>query len=419
MPFFVGIALTGLSAGSPISIEVISNEEENYTHSFQEKILDSTNLVSTFEKIASSIPVPFACPVTLSLPSFLSEEERKTTAKAAETVPAFSKIVWTVDNIHIVLTVALNKVPYPPQNELALEIGPDAASVRLISTLVEEDIRETTIEKEIIIRDIGSSDLIAQLVDPALAALKELPTQARSDKYNVIVDDPCLKRVVILDSSPNVVSSLVEQLKAKFRENSPPVEILVESNFAKYAAARSLCQYTASHSDHFVFNVNPLRVGIVKADGFVSTVMERSLSLPHRKRASFTTSKDYQETATIKVVVGITPKAADNTVIAELVLKGLTPRPKGVPRIKVTFDVEQMGKTRIFAKEIVENGASAGSTASIELKDIIGDTMTGRDVDNTYAIFQDFILGKAAKDDAAEESEARWTGKKVQGDLPE
>ncbi|KAF8957629.1 heat shock protein 70kD, peptide-binding domain-containing protein, partial [Flammula alnicola] len=97
-------------------------------------------------------------------------------------------------------------------------------------------------------------------------------------------------------------------------------------------------------------NVNPLRIGIVKADGFVSTVMEKFLSLPHRKTVIFTTSKEHQSTATIKVVAGVTPKAADNTVIAE-VLKGLTPLPKGVPRIKITFDVEQMGRTQIVAEE--------------------------------------------------------------------
>ncbi|KAF8965931.1 hypothetical protein BDZ97DRAFT_1810352 [Flammula alnicola] len=419
MPFVVGVSLISLSAGSPISIEVLSNDDEKYSFSFQEEIVDSSTLTPTFEKIANSIPGPFASPVTLSLPSFLTEEKKEELVEAAKAIPAFSNIwVRAVDNIHMVL-VALNKVPYPPQNELALEIGPDAATVRLISTLVEEGIREITIEKEIIIRDVGSADLIAQLVDPALVALKEIPTQAGSDNFNVIVNDPCLKRVVILNSSPNVVSSLVEQLKSKFRENSPPVEILVESNLAGYAAASSLHQYLTSNSPMHVFNVNPLRIGIIKADGFVSTVMEKFLTLPRRKTVIFTTSKDHQSTATIKIVVGVPPKAADNTVIAELVLKGLMPRPKGVPRIKITFDVEQMGGMQIMAEELMEQGAMAGLNASIELKDTIGDTMTAHDVKDICARFGDFILGDAPYHDAAEQSEAQWAGKEVQGDLPE
>ena len=424
MPFVVGIALTGLSAGSRISIEVLSTDDEKSSYSFQQEIIDSSNLTSTFEKIADSIPESFAdiaSPITLLCPSHLTEEAKEELVKLVNAVPKFSSM-WAraIDNIHVTLAQALIKVPYPPQIELALEVGPDAATARLISTSVEAGIRETTIEKEIIIRDIQSADLIAQLVDPALVALKEIPTQDDPKrKFEVNANDRHLKRVLILDFSPTFVSSLVQELKCKFREILPPVECIVENNLARHAADSSLAQHRTSKDDLLYFNVCPLRVGVVKADGFVSTVMENNQSLPLRKTVMFTTSVDKQATATIKVVVGIPPKGEDNTVIAELVLEELTRRSRGATHIKVTFDVEQMGETQIVAEELMEDGALTGSTASIQLHDIVGDTLTSRDVKDIYARCGDFILANVSYHDAAVESEAQWAGKKVQGDLPE
>ena len=424
MPFVVSLALISLSAGSPISLELLSTDDEKSSYSFQQEIIDSSNLTSTFEKIADSIPVPFAdlaSPITLICPSYLNEDEKKTLVELVNAVPKLSSLsVRAVDNILLTLIQALNKVPYPPQIELALEVGPDTATARLISTCVEDEIRETTIEKEIIIRDIRSHDLITQLVNPALAAVKEIPTQNDPKrKFLVNANDLSLRRVLILDFSPTLVSSLVQELRSKFRELLPPVEFIVVNNLARHAADYSLSRYQTLNSDSlFITNVCLLRVGIVKADGFVSTVMERHRTLPTRKTAMFTTSMDKQATATIKVVVGTPPKGEDNTVIAELVLKDLTRRPKGGTRIRVTFDVEHGGETQIVAEELMEDGATTGSTASIQLKDIIG-TLTKSDVEDILVKSEDFELANESYHDDAVKSEAQWAGKEVQGDLPE
>lgn len=49
MPFVVGLALISLSAGSPISIEVLSTDDEKLSYSFQQEITDSSNLKSKIE----------------------------------------------------------------------------------------------------------------------------------------------------------------------------------------------------------------------------------------------------------------------------------------------------------------------------------------------------------------------------------
>ena len=94
--------------------------------------------------------------------------------------------------------------------------------------------------------------------------------------------------------------------------------------------------------------------------------MERKHTLPARKTV----------TATIKVVVGMPPfrKGKDNlnTVIAELFLNDLTRRPRGVTLIRL-LSTWNMGETQIVAEELKEDGDMTASTASIQLKDIIGD----------------------------------------------
>ena len=161
-----------------------------------------------------------------------------------------------------------------------------------------------------------------------------------------------------------------------------------------------------------------LRMGIVKADGFVSTIIKPNHTFPTRKAVMFTTSIDKQATATIKVVVGKSPKGEDNTVVAELVLNDLTRRLRGVTRIRVTFNVEHMGETQIVAEEVMEDGVMTGSTASIQLRDHVGDTLTGRDAHNLL-MSEEFVPANESYPDDAVESEAQWAGKEVQGDLPE
>ena len=57
-----------------------------------------------------------------------------------------------------------------------------------------------------------------------------------------------------------LLPGLVEELKFKFGEILPPVKFIVKDSLAKHAAASSLDQY--------------LRVGIIKADGFVAKALE-------------------------------------------------------------------------------------------------------------------------------------------------
>lgn len=379
MPFVAGIAFAGLASGSAVFTELLSHEDTEYTQSTKSSV--SENLQTTFEELAKTLPTK-PVQITLSLPSYLSEDERKSvlaSAKAAGLV-----ISRTFDNLHTAQSRFAEKA-YGPQNELVLEISSSIANARLVSTEVEEGIRSSDTLKQIVVNLFvnDAEALISQFVDPARATLSGSE----------------LKRIVVVDATGAHPSA--DQLELKLADPSVQIFSVDFPSIAHQAATTSLYYYRDSIADKYIFNLAPLRVGIAKADGFVLTLIPRGHTLPQHKSAVLTTFRDGQTKARVKIVVGMSPRAQDNTTIAELILDGLSPCPTGVPLIRVAVDVDVLGETRITAEEV-------GSTvsASAVLKDIVADGLTWDGVE-------------VAKDDQEEKAENVWIGQEARGALPE
>lgn len=60
MSFIMRLALISLSAGSPISVGVLSTADEISSYSFQKETIDLFNFTWIFDMIADSIAKPFA-----------------------------------------------------------------------------------------------------------------------------------------------------------------------------------------------------------------------------------------------------------------------------------------------------------------------------------------------------------------------
>ncbi|KAJ3512856.1 hypothetical protein NLJ89_g3282 [Agrocybe chaxingu] len=417
MPLFAGIVLSSLDEGSYISIVILAHEDDEYVKTFDTRM--GPNLDDTFQEIVSALPEspPYA---TLSLPSFLSNEEKKMVVASARSAGLeISPRDYQRDNIHTVQARLVERGPYDPRNDLLVEIGPSALGARLVCTAVEEGILDFlekerdifTQEAHVSPTDVSPTDVISLLVDPLLSNLREHPTSAGSD----------IKGIIIIESSPTaLIDLLADQLKTKFANQ--PIEIIKSppNSLARYAAEISLKRHrSAINARQYgcIFNVAVLRVGIAKSDGFVVSIIPRNHTLPAiAKTAHFTTSEDGQTTATVKIVFGASPKAQDNLTIAQLQLKGLPPRPKGIPRIKVTIDVEHMGKTRIVVKDVTEQDAPTNSV-STELEDINAAVNSITD-EYTGEIEPKYLEADTSGAEGFTEAENRWVGQEVQGDLP-
>ncbi|KAH9385490.1 molecular chaperone DnaK [Nematocida major] len=103
--------------------------------------------------------------------------------------------------------------------------------------------------------------------------------------------------------------------------------------------------------DYLLIDVAPLSLGIETLGGIFSKIVEKNTSIPIKKTQTFTTSEDGQTSVTVKVYEGERPLVAHNKYLGELVLSGIPPLPKGVPKIEITFEADANGIFTVTARD--------------------------------------------------------------------
>jgi molecular chaperone DnaK (HSP70) len=88
-------------------------------------------------------------------------------------------------------------------------------------------------------------------------------------------------------------------------------------------------------------------------------LIERNSTIPTNKNADFTTAEDDQEFVEIKVYEGERPKVKDNNYLGLFRLEGIPKTLKGVPKIKVTFNVDSNGILEVTAEDMKTHSKSA------------------------------------------------------------
>ncbi|MCS7117328.1 MAG: molecular chaperone DnaK [Thaumarchaeota archaeon] len=104
--------------------------------------------------------------------------------------------------------------------------------------------------------------------------------------------------------------------------------------------------------DIVLLDVTPLTLGVEVLGGLVEPIIERNTTIPVRKSKVFTTAEDFQTSVVVHVVQGERPMAADNVSLGRLLLDGIPPAPRGVPRIDVAFDINADGILTVTAKDL-------------------------------------------------------------------
>ena len=99
-------------------------------------------------------------------------------------------------------------------------------------------------------------------------------------------------------------------------------------------------------------DVVPLSLGIT-TEGAVNTILiEKNTAIPISKKQIFTTAADNQPAVTIEINQGERPLAADNRRLGMFTLDGITPAPRGVPQIEVSFDIDSNGILSVSAVDL-------------------------------------------------------------------
>jgi molecular chaperone DnaK len=103
--------------------------------------------------------------------------------------------------------------------------------------------------------------------------------------------------------------------------------------------------------DVLLLDVTPLSLGIETLGGVMTKLIDKNTTIPTKANQVFSTAEDNQTAVTIHVLQGERSRAQDNKSLGRFDLTGIPAKPRQLPQIEVTFDIDANGILNVSAKD--------------------------------------------------------------------
>jgi molecular chaperone DnaK len=184
-----------------------------------------------------------------------------------------------------------------------------------------------------------------QLCDDLIQATLEPCRKALSDAGYKASD---IDEVLLVGGSTRIPA--IQELVEKFFGRAPHKGVNPDEVVAVGAAIQGGV-LSGDVTDVLLLDVTPLSLGIETLGGVMTRLIDANTTIPTRKSETFSTASDNQPSVQINVLQGERSMARDNKQIGMFHLDGITPAPRGVPQIEVTFDIDANGILNVTAKD--------------------------------------------------------------------
>jgi molecular chaperone DnaK len=196
-------------------------------------------------------------------------------------------------------------------------------------------------------------ELITRSITPCKTALKDAKLKA-SD----------IDEIILVGGQTRMPA--VQAAVEKFFGKAPRKDVNPDEAVAAGAAIQGSV-LAGETTDVLLLDVTPLSLGIETMGGVMTKLIEKNTTIPSKKSQIFSTAEDNQPAVTIVVAQGEREFVRDNKMLGTFNLDGITPAPRGLPQIEVTFDIDANGILSVSATD-----KATGKEQAITIKDSSG-----------------------------------------------
>jgi len=265
-----------------------------------------------------------------------------------------------------------------------IDLSKDSMALQRISDAVENLKKELSTTKE---SDINLPFITADASGPKHLNIKMTRTKLESliefiNKEILVHIKQVLKDAKIKKEKINEIIMvggttripIIQKIISEFFNNKQLNKSVNPDEVVAAGAAVQGGVLTGSINDVLLLDVTPLSLGIETMGSIVTKLIDKGTTIPVQKSEIFSTADDNQPTVTIHILQGEREFAKDNKSLGRFDLTGISPAPRGVPQIEVSFDIDANGILKVSAKDkatgkatdIVINNSSGLSKEEIE-----------------------------------------------------